>query len=285
MRHPKVKALLSVLLLAVLLGSAPVLAQTGVLLAGQLQDLITRIERNRMPWVMMQADVRVRFVTSDQKTAACTSRLAYQRLEEKILLECYNDENQLLFTFRTEDKLFELYLPTRGALFRGNIFDLEDDPNIDSHLKPLDLYRALSPMMIPVEQTQVQDWNRNHAVLGIYRKAQNGMILSRRILTSQGGDIQTETFYSPEEKPTTVIHRSEFRQVEPAPEDPYRIRVSYPYRISIESKIRPTQTILMFDQIRFLPGDAGKVWTINYPEETKILNFENPLTRQADSAA
>ena len=110
-----------------------------------IENIVKQIEARRASWIAFKAKVMLHFYQEEEEKASCFGRLLYDRLEEKVVLSCVDNRNKLLFTFKTSDRDFELYLPAMKNVYEGNIFSLSDSPEINSHLKPLDLYRALKP--------------------------------------------------------------------------------------------------------------------------------------------
>ncbi len=108
-------------------------------------SLLRLLHNRRGNWIALNGDLSLEFLTPQGKKVTCRAELVYQRLDEKILLKGFNEKNEPLFIFKTSDRNFELYLPLISEFYHGSIFDLEDSPEIQSHLKALDLYRALKP--------------------------------------------------------------------------------------------------------------------------------------------
>ena len=200
-------------------------------------EIVKKIETRRGNWIAMKADLHLYFLEGGHR-AACRAELAYQRLEERILLKGYNAKEELLFVFKTNDRNFEIYLPKQRKVYRGDIFTLEDSPDIESTLKPLDLYRALKPMAIPLPQTEIKNLEGGNISLRIMGMRQDKPYLARRILATKEGDVQVEIYYSFEEKPMTIIRRSNFKE-------------NFARRIVIKRKTR--EQTLVFDRIEFFP--------------------------------
>ncbi len=169
-----------------------------------------QIEVRRGVWMGLSADITLQFVDHGQ-SASCHGTLTYDRLQEKVTLDCYNLKNKLLFSYQTLDQDFEIYLPAQNKVIKGDIFELQYDPDTHLQLRPLDLYRALKPMLIEEGQAHITDWKEDSLKLNIFKKKDSGSsYLSRSLLVTKQGDITEEIFYTPAEQPSIKITRKDF---------------------------------------------------------------------------
>ena len=244
---------------------------------GTFVETISRIEERKASWIAFRADLVMSFLTREGEIASCGGELFYQKLDERILLKCTNAEGKLLFVFRTEDKFFELYLPARSTAFQGNIFDLDDSLEIESHLKPLDLYRALKPAAFPSAETIMKEWNREEIRIQILGRWEDDPYLAREMVASLQGDVKEETYYSPLEEPTLIIRREGFRKISPKKKGG-RNAVIFPEHVNIESPETGEMTSLFFKSIRFSPSFESEAWTFPLPEGTQVVTIDvSPL--------
>lgn len=234
------------------------------------------IHNRRGNWIALKADLRLEFLTPQGKKITCRGKLVYHRLDEKIRLKGFNDKQELLFAFKTFDRNFELYLPLLAEDYQGSIFDLEDSPEIQSHLKALDLYRALKPGVIPVERMSAT-LEKDGGVLIKITKGKSGPALSRELTASRKGDVSREVFYSTDGTPATEIRRSDFKEIKNK-QSPAAV---FPFRIEIEvySKSAPAagtkKTILIFDRLELLSEIQDSEFALSVPEKTRRVNLES----------
>ncbi len=236
--------------------------------------IVRSIHERRGNWIALKAGLNLEFITPQGRKIICRGELAYQRLDEKILLRGFNEKNELLFAFKTLDRNFQLYLPLIGEDAHGSIFDLEDSPDIQSQLRALDLYRALKPGAIPVERMNAV-WQKNGNILIKIKKGKTGDLLSREILASPKGDVLKEVFYSAAGTPSAEIFRSEFREIKskivPKSFFPHRIEITA-YPLAPKSGA-PKKTVLLFTRLELLSEIPASDFKFSIPENTKRLKL------------
>lgn len=250
--------------------STPVSA--GQVYDPELQNLIHRIEQQRFSWYGFRAMIKLNFVTAEDRTASCRGQLTYMRLDEKMLLECFNEQNERLFAFKTSDLEFELLMPRQKVLYRGNIFDLENNADVSSHIKAFDLYRAIKPMAIPADRAHLDYSDRNSAAISI-RSARHGQsFVSRKLTASPRGDVLSEFYFSPDGTPSVSIFRRDFKQVysnDTKSGEP----IIFPFRIRIENPEESNITEMVFFNIQFLWSIPETLWSLEIPAGTQIMTF------------
>lgn len=180
--------------------------------APELETILQRIESRHYRWIAIRADVLLFFAKPGNPNAVCDGQLLYQRLEERMLLSCVDARQELLFVFRTFDRRFDLYLPSQKTVYHGSIFDMEDSPEIESHLKARDLYRALKPTAVDPRRAQVERINSAITSLNVYSRDKNGEIPVRKLYLTPEGDVRGELFYNSKGQPVTEIRRYDFRK-------------------------------------------------------------------------
>ncbi len=246
-----------------------------------LETLVQKVEKRRGNWIGLKADLQIKFLSSESRQASCAGSLLYQRLDERILLQCFNAKNKLVFAFKTTDREFDLYLPSQETVYKGNIFSLEDSPAIESHLRPLDLYRAFKPMAIPLEHTQTAPREDSSVSLKVTRPAGEKELPVRDITVSAKGDIVSEAYYALSGKISVKIKRSEF---EKTGESIQGVESAFPKKIwlrSYQEAGSSHQTVFRFGKITFLPEIAEKDFTFPLPEETKELELQDDLSQKS----
>jgi hypothetical protein len=230
----------------------------------------------RFPLRRKAPKLRLKFRTPRGKKAECRGELVYQRLDEKILLKGYNEENALLFVFKTTDHDFELYLPREQARFTSNIFALEFSPEIHSHLKALDLYRALKPLSIPSEGTAVEKAG-SETRLKVRGKKGNLSFIAREVTANPQGAVLNEIYYGPDKKPRAVIAREDFREVERSKKEKFL----FPYRVIIKSAVDSVdegafdKTVMEFESIDFNAPLEDADFAFEPPPGTKTFGLES----------
>lgn len=237
-----------------------------------LEDIIRKIENQRSQWTAFKADLALDFLTEGGHQASCRGELIYHRLDEKLILECFNTQNELLFAFKTDDRQFELFLPAYDTVFFGNIFELEDSLDIETHLKPLDLYRALKPMALFLRQASIENWSHDKIILRAYGKKHEGSYLARRMTTNHQGDVTKEIFYSFDEQPLVSIYRSNFQKFRLA-DSGSKKPITYPQQILIESDKTGQQTVLFLEKIHFFSRLENQDWSLTLPPNTQIIHL------------
>ena len=247
--------------------------------AAGIPDLIKKIELRRGIWTGLQAGITIRFTTASGQEASCQGALVYQRLDEKILLQCYSTKNHRLFALKTTDREFELYLPSHRTVYKGSIFTLEDSPEIESHLRAWDLYRAFKPMVVPSENVSAAPLEDNLTLLTISRGGEPPAI-SREIKVSPEGDILSETYYAANGKPSVEIQRSEFQTIGAETAGvptvyPRQIRIISHKWVALEESI--TETIFTFQQADFLAEIREDSFKMSLPKSTKVMVLEDPI--------
>ncbi len=282
---PRFKLFTLIVCLFLLGGNVPGLMFSSCLNAAPspsaVEHKISQIENRVAGWILFQAALSLRFITADNQTASCNGSLLYERLNEKILLQCAGDNGKTLFVFKSEDRQFELFIPERKTLFCGNIFDLNDSSEIESRLKPLDFYRALKPAAIPISKTEMEFRDHDYAFLKIRNESRGISYLARTVLARPEGDISQETYYGWDGKPRTSIQRSEFRTIR-IPNSLRQLKIVFPFRIETESLPKKEKMVMEFREVKFPPAIPAASWQFPYPPDTERIElnqlFKNPPT-------
>lgn len=261
-------------LLALLLFSSVAVATSD---PKPLEAILQKIESRHYRWVAIRAEVLIFFAVSGNSRAMCGGELLYQRLDERMFLPCVDSNRDLVFVFRSLDRRFDLYLPSQKTIYHGSIFDMEDSPDIESHLKPRDLYRALKPSAFDPDRTEIE---RNDAVsimLNVYNEKRGGRSLERKIYLAPEGDVIGEIYYSPEGQPLTQIQRYDFREI-PAEVSSFH-SIIFPKKITIISPSTQKGSALFFANVKALDSVDPLEFILRVPMGTQevFLDEKNSM--------
>lgn len=263
-------------ILSALLFLAIPLVQSEEPLSFSSQDVIQRLELRRGNWVGLKADVELQFENAKSQTASCHGQLLYQRLDERIDLRCLNDQQKLVFVFKTSDREFELFLPGRKTFFKGNIFQLNDSPSIESHLRPLDLYRAFKPALLQAQNTLIKQIADGKLEL----LAQKNDVTVRKLEITNQGDILSETYYAPDERISVEITREDFQKIlstakpgEPEPAFPHQIKIRSSKALAGGNGFN--ETLFTFKDIDFTPHFSESDFSFEVPQNTRQIVLED----------
>ena len=249
-----------------------------------LLQQVRRLEYRRGMWTAVRARLKLQFISAANQSGICEGDLLYNRISEKIFLKCFNQKKKLLFIFRTNENRFDLYLPDRSVLYQGNIFELSDSPELESHLKPLDLYRALKMTAIPYNQRII--WRHlpeGGSQIQLYSNKNGEAFLSREIYSTPADDVTREIYFSPDGKGQLDIKRSDFRRIE------YKLfrqkEVFYfPVKIEMINHEKQLRTVFYFQEVSFPGNFTEKEWFLMAPQDTKIIRLDyNPMKAQTSS--
>lgn len=233
--------------------------------------IVKKMEARRGRWTSLHGFLRMNFSTSQGKSAQCRAELYYNRMEEEIILKGFRENQELLFIFKTNDRNFRLYLPKQKTEFHGTIFDMEDSPDIHSHLKALDLYRALKPGLLRPDNITAEEGEHGLTML----KTQT-VFTQRQVWVNVQGDALKEQ-YGSGGKLKTEIGRSAFKKISLEGKDDFY----YPYEISIKSAAPAgaQQTELVFESVDFELEYKSKFPELIVPEGTQTYDVNQKLER------
>lgn len=238
----------------------------------ELEGILRKIESRHYRWIALRADVLLFFAKAGDPNAMCGGELLYQRLDERMFLTCVDARQELMFVFRTLDRRFDLYLPSQKTVYHGSIFDLEDSPDIESHLKARDLYRALKPLAIDPRRTKVERTNSAITSLDVYGRNENEGTIVRKLYLTPEGDVRGELFYDPEGQPVTEIQRYDFREIR-GRAGSYD-SVIFPKKITITSPETKKGSAIFFSRVTPLDTADPLDFILRVPPETKEVFLE-----------
>lgn len=253
--------------------------------SAELESILQKIESRHYRWIAIRADVLLFFAKEGDPNAMCGGELLYQRLDERMLLTCVDARQQLMFVFRTLDRRFDLYLPAQNTVYHGSIFDLEDSPDIESHLKARDLYRALKPMAMDPRRTKVDRTNSVITSLNVYGQGDNRDKLVRKLYLTPEGDVRGELFYNSKERPVTEIQRYDFRELR-GHVGSYD-SVIFPKKITIASSETKKGSAIFFTKVTALDTIDPLAFLLRVPPGTKeiFMDEKDPRFQPSEAAS
>lgn len=254
-----------------------------------IHQVVQQIDSKQGPWIILSAKTRIHFLAESQQAASCNGDLLYDRLKEKLLLKCYNESRDLLFAYKTHDQLFELYVPAQNTVFHGDIFDLEHSREIESHLKPLQIYRALKIGAIPKDRAELENWDEKTVSLKIFGRRDEESYLARRLVSTHEGKVVLEIFYDLNEAPRMKVHRADYQSV---PREGFKHAPSsaFPHQIKIETVDPaadtpvPSETVFEFQAVRFLSWTPPGQWDFRAPSYAEKILVAEKTAEQPDAA-
>ncbi len=245
----------------------------------ELESILRKIESRHYRWIALRAEVLLFFAKAGDSNAMCGGELLYQRLDERMFLTCVDARQELMFAFRALDRRFDLYLPSQKTVYHGSIFDLEDSPDLSSHLKARDLYRALKPLAVDSRRVKIERNNSLVTSLNVYGREGNEGALVRKLYLTPEGDVRGELFYDSKGRPVTEIQRYDFRE--------FRGSVGtydsiiFPKKITITSSEAKKGSAIFFTKITALDTIDPLEFILRVPDGTKevFLDEKDPLHR------
>ncbi len=244
-----------------------------------LEAILQKIESRHYRWVAIRAEVLLFFAVSGDSRAMCGGELLYQRLDERMFLPCVDPKKNLVFVFRTLDRRFDLYLPGKNTLYHGSIFDMEDSPDIESHLKPRDLYRALKPSAFDPDHTEIERSGPMNITLNVYNEKRGKKSLEKKLYLAPAGDVLGEVYYGPEGQPLTQIQRYDFREV-PAEVSSFH-SIIFPKKITIISPATQKGSALFFANVKALDTVDPLEFLFQVPPGTKEVFLDEKNSQLA----
>ncbi|MFA7255081.1 MAG: hypothetical protein WC133_03155 [Candidatus Omnitrophota bacterium] len=269
------RSFLWIFLLVFLLGFSSI-SQAETAPNVELEGILQKIESRHYRWIAIRADVLLFFAKEGNPNAMCGGELLYQRLDERMLLTCVDARHEVMFVFRTLDRRFDLYLPAQNTVYHGSIFDLEDSPDIESHLKARDLYRALKPMAVDARRTKVERTNSAITSLDVYGRNKDSGTLMRKLYLTPEGDVRGELFYDSTGRPVTEIQRYDFQKLK-ARVGAYD-SIIFPKKITITSPETKKGSAIFFTKVAALDSVDPLDFILRIPPGTKeiFLNERDP---------
>ena len=238
----------------------------------ELEGILQKIASRHYRWIALRAEVLLFFAKEGDPNAMCGGDLLYQRLDERMLLTCVDARQELMFVFRTLDRRFDLYLPSQNTVYHGSIFDLEDSPDLSSHLKARDLYRALKPMAVDPRRAKIERNNSLVTSLDVYGRGTHEKKLVRKLYLTPEGDVRGELFYNAKEQPVTEIQRYDFREFR-SPVGAYD-SIIFPKKITIMSPETKKGSAVFFTRVTALDTIDPLEFILRIPPGTQEVFLE-----------
>jgi len=223
-------------------------------------------------WTPFAASIELSFYKNDELKSTCSGTLLFDPLKKKLLMECFGKLGQPVFVFRNDDLNFLLYLPSMRQAWQGDMFQLEYSPEFDSHLKPLDLYRAISPEAFSENQVVGAYGMSDGMELEIVKPYQATNYLARRIILDQRGQVKNETFLTPDGAELTVVVREGFKQLKNK-WDAINSTFYYAPETAVTHAETGDKTILKMTSVTLHESFPEDAWVISMPEDVPL----NPL--------
>ena len=240
------------------------------------QTWISKIEGRTNGWIALRGTLTMTFFSGDGATAQCDGRIIYDRFRERLLLECFNGKKEMLFALGAFDRNFELYLGASKTVFRGDILSLENSPEIESQLAPLELYRALKLGAIPAEDAEIEAQDQKTITLRVRARDGNPPYFSRILTAESNGEVPLETYFSPRGVPLAEIRRKDYRKITAGEKMtgrpvylPFAIDLSTGHDTSAETK----KTGILFREISLISSPDEKDWRLSLPGDTKTVDL------------
>lgn len=223
-------------------------------------------------WTPFAASIELSFYKQDILKSSCTGALLFDPLQKKLLMECFGALEKPVFVFRNDDLNFLVYLPGMGQAWQGDMFQLEYSPEFDSHLKPLDLYRAVSPEAFSENQVAAANGMSDGMELEIVKPYQSSNYLARRIILDDNGQVENETFFAPDGAATTVVIRDGFKKIKNKM-DAVNSRFYYAEQTTVTHPENGDKTILRMKNITLHERFPDDAWVVSMPEDVPL----NPI--------
>lgn len=223
-------------------------------------------------WTPFAASIELSFYKQDQLKSTCTGTLLFDPLKKKLLMECSGKLNQTVFVFRNDDLNFLVYLPGMGQAWQGDMFQLEYSPEFDSHLKPLDLYRAVSPEAFSENQVVGAYGVSDGMEIEIAKPYQGTTYLARRLILDENAQVKNETFLAPDGVETTVVIRDSFER-QKNKFDVINSRFFYAPQTTVIHPETGDKTILRMNNITLHERFPDDAWVVSMPESVPL----NPI--------
>lgn len=245
----------------------------------ELEIILQKIESRYYRWIAIRADIILFFATAGNSRAMCGGELLYNRLDERMFLTCADSQKNLVFAFRTLDRRFDLYLPDQKTVYHGSIFDMEDSPEIESHLKPRDLYRALKPSAADPRHIEI---GRNNLVithLDVYTKKGDREYLSRKLYLTPEGDVRGELYFNAEGRIVTELQRYDFQNFGMSGRNAPSL--IFPKKITLLSPETKKGTAIFFAKVSAVDPVDSLEFLLRVPEGTQEVFLEEKDPRFA----
>lgn len=220
-------------------------------------------------WTPFAASIELEFYKHDALKSTCSGNILFDPFKKKLLMECFGKLGQPVFVFRNDDIRFLLYLPGMRHAWQGDMFQLEYSTEFDSHLKPLDLYRAISPEPFSENQVIGAYGVSDGLELEIEKPYETIRYLARRMILNEHSQVENETFLTPDQSISTVVIREKFKKLKNKI-DPVNSRFFYAEQTTVTHPETGDKTILKIKKVTLHPAFPDTAWVLSMPEDIPI---------------
>ncbi|HCM42371.1 MAG TPA: hypothetical protein DIS66_03535 [Candidatus Omnitrophica bacterium] len=226
-------------------------------------------------WTPFAASIELLFYKENGAQSRCTGTLLFDPLRKKLLMDCMGESGLPVFIFKNDDLEFMLYVPGMNRAWFGNMYELEYSPDFDSHLKPLDLYRAASPEPFSEDQAISANGVGEGMEIEIAKPYQTIRYMARRIILNHHGQVEHETFLTPDGTATTVIVREKFKKMKNK-FDGINTRFYYAPQTILTHPETEDRTVMNISNVTLHAGFPDEAWEMEIPESVPIDEIAPP---------
>lgn len=232
-------------------------------------------------WTPFAASIELVFYEEDAIQSRCSGALLFDPLRKKLLMECYGESGFPVFIFKNDDVHFVLYLPGREKAWAGDIFQLEYSDDFSGYLRPLDLYRAVSPEPFSEGQA-IGAYGVNEGMeLEIAKPYQGSRYLARRMIVNSRGQVEHESFMTPDGDIKTVVVREIFEKIKNKL-DHLNTKFYYAPQTFVVHPETGHRTLLQIKKVVLYESFPDEAWTVRIPETISIesVRIKEPAGKQ-----
>lgn len=226
-------------------------------------------------WTPFAASIELLFYKANGAQSRCSGTLLFDPLRKKLLMDCMDESGLPVFVFKNDDLEFMLYMPGMNQAWFGNMYQLEYSPDFDSHLKPLDLYRAASPEPFAAEQAISANGVDEGMEIEIAKPYQTIQYMARRIILNKHGQVEHETFFTPDGTATTIIVREKFKKMKNK-FDRINTKFYYAPQTIITHPETEDRTVVNISHVTLHASFPDEAWEIEIPESVPIDEIAPP---------
>lgn len=226
-------------------------------------------------WTPFAASIELLFYKANGAQSRCSGTLLFDPLRKKLLMDCMDESGLPVFVFKNDDLEFMLYMPGLNRAWFGNMYQLEYSLDFDSHLKPLDLYRAASPEPFSEDQAVSANGVGEGMEIEIAKPYQSIRYMARRIILNKHGQVEHETFLTPDGTATTVIVREKFKKMKNK-FDRINTKFYYAPQTIVTHPETEDRTVMNISNVTLHHSFPDEAWEMEIPESVPIDEIAPP---------